>query len=357
MRDATHSMKSKKKKRIAVLTGGGDCPGLNMVLWAISQECMARGWEVWGIEQGWWGFLNQKAFLLNPMRVESHKFDGGTLLGASRWNPLKEPAGIDRCYQYFKKMNFEALIAIGGDGTLQVSTACLKKGMPVVAVPKTIDNDTWGTDYTVGFMTAVETAVQAMDRLRTTASSHHEIMIVEMMGRRAGWLTAYAGIAGGAHEILVPEEKVDLTTLTKRLQKHLATHHHALVALSEDADMRLPDGKRLHSQKETDEFGDARLMGMGQALAVYLKKQMKATIRSTVLGHVQRGGTPGAWDRYWAYAFGVKAVSLVEEKKWGELVIHTDGRLKTMPMKKACDRMRGLDKETLQGVRRYLQSR
>jgi phosphofructokinase-like protein len=309
--------------RVGILTGGGDCPGLNAVIRAI----VRRGLSVehssfFGFRYGWAGVLEQDGVELTRANTAGILPRGGTILGTSRTNPLDGRAGgMDRIKRTFELERLDALIPIGGEDTLGVALRLAQAGLPVVGVPKTIDNDIGGTDVTFGFHTAVQIATDAIDRLHTTAESHNRVMVVEVMGRHAGWIATYAGIAGGADAILVPERPFDIEELCVRLRRrHSAGITFSIVVVSEGATPREGGAMTLADTHATDEFGHARLGGIGVELAQQLEALTGFETRATILGHVQRGGTPTAYDRVLATRFGVAAVDGATAGRFGQMV-------------------------------------
>jgi len=307
--------------RVGVLTGGGDCPGLNAVIRGVVRKASQNKITVVGIKDGWKGLVQNISSEIAPDSVADILQKGGTILGTSRTNPYKKPEDVAKVIENYKKMKLDALIAIGGEDTLGVANKLNNegKGVNVVAVPKTIDNDLSATDFTFGFNTAVQIATDAIDRLHTTAESHHRVMVVEIMGRHAGWITLYAGIAGGANIILIPEIKMDIDEICASLKRRQASGKlYSIVAVSEGASFK--EGQFATQEKELDSFGHVRLGGIGEKLAGEIEKRTNIETRYTVLGHIQRGGTPCAFDRVLSTRFGVKAMELVLEKKFGFMV-------------------------------------
>ncbi len=307
-------------KKIAVLTGGGDCPGLNAVIRAVVRKSIEFNWEIIGIKNGWRGLINGEMELLTDYSVSGILPKGGTIIGTSRTNPFKKNEDVQKVLENIKKFGIEAIVAIGGDDTLGVAEKLHKKGIPVVGVPKTIDNDLSGTDFTFGFDTAVQIVTEAIDRLHTTAESHHRVIVVEVMGRHAGWIATQAGIAGGADEILIPEEPFDLDEVCRNLKARFDRgKKFSIVCVAEGAKPKHKDDVLTKSDK-TDEFGHVQLGGIGHFLAQEIEKRMNFETRVTVLGHVQRGGTPTAYDRVLATRFGVSAVECIKNKDFGKMV-------------------------------------
>jgi 6-phosphofructokinase 1 len=302
--------------RIGVLTGGGDCPGLNAVIRAVARRSWSRGDEVVGVREGWRGMVEQLFQPLGPREVSGILPRGGTIIGTTRTNPYNVDGGVEGVKRSFAEL--DALVAIGGEDTLGVASRLYDElGAPVVGVPKTIDNDLSGTDYTFGFDTAVAICTEAIDRLHTTAESHNRVMVVEVMGRHAGWIAVHSGIAGGADVILIPERPVDLDEVTRELQRrHSSGKNFSIVVVSEGCE--LPGAE---DQGEVDQFGHKLLAkrGVGDRLGAEIEDRTGFETRVTVLGHVQRGGSPTAYDRILATRFGLKAADLVAAGEFGQM--------------------------------------
>jgi len=332
------------KMRLGILTGGGDCPGLNAVIRAVvKRAAAAQSAEVIGLRLGWKGLLNRDTVPLDVDAVRGILPRGGTILGTSRTNPTKEKDGLARCAASFKELNLSVLIAVGGEDTLGVAARLHAQGVPVIGVPKTIDNDLDGTDQTFGFDTAVQIATDAIDRLHTTAESHERVMVVEIMGRHAGWLALYSGLAGGADAILIPEQPVDLDWLAGMVKKRYARgRRYAMIVAAEGA--VLPEGEVKQDQR-LDAFGHVRLGGLGERLAAEIEKRTGCETRSVVLGHLQRGGTPTAFDRILGTRFGVHACELALEGKSGVMVALRGTRIVPVPLQEAVARLRTVDPE------------
>lgn len=304
--------------RIGVLTGGGDCPGLNPVIRAIVRKSLNDQHEVLGFKNGWKGIIEGNTMPLDLTAISGILPKGGTILGTSRTNPYKKPEDVKKVIENFKKFKLDALIAIGGEDTLGVANKLCQDGQNVVGVPKTIDNDLNATDYTFGFDTAVNIAMECIDRLHTTAESHHRIMVAEVMGRHAGWIATHAGIAGGADVILIPEVPIDIEEVCAILKKrHSRGRTFSIVVVAEGAQMKQSD---ITKDQSLDEFGHVKLGGIGDQLAKEIEKRTGYETRVSVLGHIQRGGSPTAFDRVLGTRFGVKAVELVEKKQFGQMV-------------------------------------
>jgi phosphofructokinase-like protein len=315
--------------RAGILTGGGDCPGLNAVIRATVRRLHSAGWEVMGIRAGWRGLVEGTLEPLGPREVSGILPRGGTILGTSRTNPYKVDGGVDRVLSTFHDSGLEALVAIGGEDTLGVAARLHEeRNFPVVGVPKTIDNDLSGTDYTFGFDTAVSVCTEAIDRLHTTAESHNRVMVVEVMGRHTGWIAVMSGIAGGADVILIPEHPITVEDACAEI-----THRHArgkdfsIVVVSEGYELAYASGERRQVTQEaaTDAFGHVRFGGVGEALAREIEERTGYETRVTVLGHVQRGGSPTPRDRVLATRYGLKAAELVVAGSWGRMAaLHGD---------------------------------
>src|SRR5687767_6958343 len=292
--------------RIGVLTGGGDCPGLNAVIRAVVRKGITvHGHEFLGFRHGWAGVLAGNCVPLTYENTRGILHRGGTILGTSRTNPYKEEGGLEKVRAVLDEQGVDALIPIGGEDTLGVARRLMDDGVNVVGVPKTIDNDLAGTDFTFGFQTAVQIATDAIDRLHTTAESHNRVIVVEVMGRHAGWIAAYAGIAGGADVVLVPERPFDVEAVCDHIRRrHDSGRNFSIVVVSEGA---TPRGGGLSTREgHTDAFGHERLGGIGVMLEQEIEQRTGYETRVTILGHVQRGGTPLAYDRVLGTRFGIE---------------------------------------------------
>jgi 6-phosphofructokinase 1 len=308
-----------KQMRIGVLTGGGDCPGLNAVIRAVVRKGIkAHGWEIVGFRNGWQGPIENLTKQIGLSEVEEILTRGGTILGSSRTNPYKVDGGVDRIRENIAANQIDAIIAIGGEDTLGVAKKLTDDGIGVVGVPKTIDNDLGATDYTFGFDTAVHIATEAIDRLRTTAESHHRALVVEVMGRHAGWIALHSGLAGGANVILVPERPFSVDKVVNWVERRFESEFAPIIVVAEGA---IPEGgaEVLHSG-ERDAFGHVRLGGVGQWLAEEIADRTGKESRAAILGHIQRGGTPTAYDRVLATRFGLHAVDAVADGDFGVMV-------------------------------------
>jgi len=331
-------------RQLGVLTGGGDCPGLNPVIRAVTRKAIQVGINVIGLRNGWKGLIVGETVPLTLQSVSGILPRGGTILGTSRTNPFKKPEDLARLLETLKRLQLDALIAIGGEDTLGVATKLVKEGVKVVGVPKTIDNDLSMTDFTFGFDTAVNTAMEAIDRLHTTAESHHRIMVAEVMGRHAGWIATYAGIAGGADVILIPEEPIDIDRVCDIIkQRHARGKDFSIVVVAEGAQFK--KDAHVPVEEKLDEFGHVRLGGIGHALGNLIEQRTGYETRVTVLGHLQRGGSPTAFDRVLGTRFGVKAVELVLEGKFGQMVSLQGSKIVGVPIEQGTGTLKTLDME------------
>ncbi len=306
--------------RVGVLTGGGDCPGLNAVIRAVVRKGAKEfGDEFVGFRDGWKGPLEGLTMPLGVDQVRGILPRGGTILGSSRTNPFTVDGGVEQIKANLASAGVDALIAIGGEDTLGVATKLHELGVNVVGVPKTIDNDLSGTDFTFGFDTAVNIASEAIDRLHTTAESHHRVLVVEVMGRHAGWIALHAGISGGANVVLIPERPFDIAEVCTYVEARFETKYAVIMVVSEGAVPADGSGMSLASG-ETDAFGHVRLGGIGERLATEIEQRTGKEARAVVLGHIQRGGTPTAFDRWLATRFGLHAISAVHDGDYGSMV-------------------------------------
>jgi ATP-dependent phosphofructokinase / diphosphate-dependent phosphofructokinase len=306
--------------RIGILTGGGDCPGLNAVIRAVVRKgTEIHGLAIVGFRNGWRGVMDGSVMELTPQSARGILHRGGTILGTSRTNPFKVDGGLELVKETLAAYRIEGLIVVGGEGTLSCAARMWQEGVPVVGAPKTIDNDIAATDFTFGFDTAVQIATDAIDRLHSTAESHARVMILEVMGRHAGWIGLYSGLAGGADVILIPEHPFDIAQVAHHLRhRHQAGHLSSIVVVSEGA---VPaEGTMEIPAYDRDEFGRPRLGGISYLIAPEIERRTGFETRVTILGHVQRGGSPTAFDRVLATRYGVAAVDLASEGQWGKMV-------------------------------------
>ncbi len=332
------------KKRVAVLTGGGDCPGINPVIRAIVRKALKENYEVVGIKNGWKGLIEKDTLGLDLGSVSGILPKGGTILGTSRTNPYKNEEDVQRVKENFQSLKIDALIAIGGEDTLSVAHKLYKEGLNIIGIPKTIDNDISATDRTFGFDTAVNIATEAIDRIHTTAESHHRVMVIEVMGRHSGWIGLEAGIAGGADAILLPEFPVDIEEICSLIKKrHNRGKTFSIVVVAEGA--KLKKGKEALQEEKLDAFGHVRLGGFGQILGKEIEKHTGFETRVTVLGHVQRGGTPTAYDRVLGTRYGVKAMELVIEGKFGQMTSLQGNNITSVSLEKAVGALKIVPRE------------
>ena len=340
--------------RIGVLTGGGDCPGLNAVIRAVVRKGVGSyGHEFVGFRDGWKGPLEGLTKPLGVQEVRGILPRGGTILGSSRTNPFKLEDGVERIKQNLASMGVDALIAIGGEDTLGVATKLDELGVKVVGVPKTIDNDLGATDYTFGFDTAVNIAMEAIDRLHTTAESHHRTLVVEVMGRHAGWIALHAGLAGGANVILLPERQFDVEQVAAYVEKRFQHQYAPIVVVAEGAHPLA--GQMVVTSEKIDDFGHVRfggvgVGGIGQWLAEQLEARTGNEARTVVLGHIQRGGTPTAFDRVLATRFGLHAIDAVNDGDFGKMVALRSTDIVRVPLIEATRELKTVP------VERYLES-
>ncbi|MGH3113705.1 MAG: 6-phosphofructokinase [Gaiellaceae bacterium] len=327
-------------KRVALLTGGGDCPGLNAVIRAVARRSLDRGHEVVGVRAGWRGLVDGRFEELDHRAISGILPRGGTIVGTSRTNPYKVDGGVKQVLEHFARERLDALVAIGGEDTLGVAARLYEEhDFPVVGVPKTIDNDLSATDYTFGFDPAVFVATEAIDRLHTTAESHNRVMVVEVMGRHTGWIAVMSAIAGGADVVLIPEQPITVEEACDELRRrHERGKDFSIVVVSEGYELTYASGERQQVAQEpaaTDQFGHVRLGGVGDALAREIEERTGYETRVTVLGHVQRGGTPTPRDRVLATRYGLKAADLVQAERWGVMAaLHGDAVVE-VPLREA----------------------
>lgn len=329
--------------KIGILTGGGDCPGLNPVIRAVVRKGLNEGYEIVGIKNGWKGLIENDVINLNLGSVSGILPKGGTILGTSRTNPYKQEGDLQKLKDNYKKIGLDALIVVGGEDTLGVAAKLIKDGITsIVGVPKTIDNDLSSTDYTFGFDTALNTAMECIDKLHTTAESHHRIIVVEVMGRHAGWIAIESGIAGGADVILIPEIPIDIEETCSLIKKrHARGKLFSIVVVAEGA--KFKEGTMVLQEEKLDAFGHVRLGGIGERLGEEIEKRTGYETRVSVLGNIQRGGTPTAFDRILGTRFGVKAVDLVMAKKFGKMVALVGNKIIDVPIEEAVAALKTVD--------------
>jgi ATP-dependent phosphofructokinase / diphosphate-dependent phosphofructokinase len=339
--------------RVGILTGGGDCPGLNAVIRAVVRKVANAGGECVGLLEGWRGLVENLTRPLTVIETDGIIARGGTVLGSSRTNPYKNPEHVARCVAHFRTLGLTALVAIGGDDTLGVAHRLhAEEGLPMVGVPKTIDNDLSATDFTFGFDTAINIVTEAVDRLRTTAESHRRIMVIETMGRHAGWIACLSGIAVAADYILVPEVPADLDHMCEVLRRRRAEgKQYGLVVVSEGA--QLPDAGMVTADAELDDFGHVKLGGIGEVVAGLIEKRLEVETRHVTLGHLQRGGPPSAYDRVLATRFGIKAAELVLEGKFGQMAALKGNDIEAVPLGEAVKATKRLDPRYYEEARAF----
>ncbi|HVB40974.1 MAG TPA: 6-phosphofructokinase [Terriglobales bacterium] len=330
--------------RIGILTGGGDCPGLNAVIRAVVRKgTMHYGDSVVGFLEGWRGVVENHTMPLDMESIAGIIHRGGTILRTSRTNPKRQPDGLERVRATFEAQKLEALIAIGGDDTLGVAKWLFDQGLPVVGVPKTIDNDLSGTDLCFGFDTAVGIATEAIDRLHSTAEAHNRVMVVEVMGREAGWIALYSGVAGGADVVLIPEKAYDIDEVCELLKRrHSRGKYFSIVVVAEGAKPKnvmesVSQGEKL------DAFGHARLGGIGNQLAAQIEQRTGYETRAVILGHTQRGGTPTAFDRMLGTRYGVQAIDMAHRGEFGRMAALHGQELTSVPLAQALGSNRKVD--------------
>ena len=340
-------MVTKSNGTIAILTGGGDCPGLNAVIRAVVRRAEMLDYKILGIKNGWLGLVKGTAEPLSLLSVSGILPRGGTILGTSRTNPLKDESDKKELWENVKKLNIDYLIAVGGEDTLGVARKLAAEGLKVIGVPKTIDNDIEGTDQTFGFDTAVSIVTEAIDRLHTTAESHQRVMVVEVMGRHTGWIATVGGLAGGADCILIPEEPMTIEKICGILERrHSRGRLFSIVVVAEG--FKLEGYKEVVTKdQKVDQFGHAHLGGIGEVVAQEIERHTGYETRVTVLGHVQRGGSPTAFDRVLGTRYGVKAVDLIHEGKPGMMVCLKGNRITSVPLAEAITKLKHVDRELI----------
>src|SRR3989338_732973 len=333
-------------RKIGILTGGVDCPGLNSVIRAVVRKAMQENYVVTGIKNGWSGLIENDMRILDLRSTSGILDRGGTILGTSRVNPLKNPDLISQIKENYKRSGIDALITIGGEDTLGVALELHKeKIIKAVGVPKSIDNSLSGTDYAFGFDTAVNIATECIDRLHTTAESHHRIIVVEVMGRYTGWIALVAGVAGGADFIMIPEVSIKMGEVCESLSnRHKRGKTFSIIVIAEGAQI---DGRHSYRRDENenilDDFGHPRFGGVGELVAQTIEKETGYETRVSVLGHILRGGTPTAFDRVLGSRFGVKAVELIQEGQFGRMVSLRDNKIKSVDLSEAVEMRKTVD--------------
>ncbi len=340
--------------RIGVLTGGGDCPGLNAAIRAIAHRAWMRGDEVHGFREGWAGLLGEgNSLLLTAEEVAGILHLGGTILGSSRTNPARSEDEMRQVEHNLTARGIDGLVTIGGDDTLSVSATLSERGFAVVGVPKTIDNDVWGTDYCIGFDSAVDIVGEALDRLHTTAESHRRVMVVEVMGRDAGWLALTGGVGGGADLVIIPEEAITLDQVEHHIQHRMEVRGFSIVVVAEGAHVEGIDSSG--AAGKVDQFGHAQLAtrGVGTRLAEAIEERTGAEARVTVLGHVQRGGSPSMFDRVLASRMGAAAVDFLHEGRTGVIAAAHGLDIVPVALSEVLGRNRTVDRRFFKLVRQF----
>lgn len=332
--------------KIGVLTSGGDCPGLNAVIRAIARKADLFGYETVGIMNGWKGIFDESYKTLTLQNVAGIINRGGTILGTSRFSPFEQKGGKDTLLHKISREGFDAIVSIGGEGSMHVAQLAYEAGINVVGVPKTIDNDISGTDYTFGFDTAVGIATEAIDRLHTTAESHHRIMLLEVMGRHAGWIALYSGIAGGADVVVIPEKKTKINDIVDVLKsRYKRGKLFSIVVVAEGAKFLEKELKQQKGKKKLDDFGRERLGGISYYLAEEIEKRTGFETRATILGYIQRGGMPSAFDRVLGTRFGVYSVEMIKAGKFGRMAAIQSNKITDIPIKEAIGKLKTVDLE------------
>lgn len=336
--------------RVGVLTGGGDCPGLNAAIRAVVRKAnVTFDDEVVGFRDGWRGVVEDDVLPLDVERCRGILPRGGTILGTSRTNPFKADDGVERVFATLERHGIEAMIAIGGEGTLGASRRLAELGVPVIGIPKTIDNDVNATDFTIGFNTAVQVATEAIDRLHTTAESHDRVMVCEVMGRHVGWIAFYAGLAAGAAVLLVPEEPFDMAVVCDHLgRRHQKGRFASIVVVAEGAKPK--EGTLVLPPPEIDRYDHERLGGIGSVVAAEIESRTGLEARVTILGHVLRGGTPSAFDRMLATRFGIAAVEAAHDRAFGTMVALQSQTITRVELAEAVGELKRVPVDLLHGV-------
>jgi phosphofructokinase-like protein len=330
---------------VGILSGGGDAPGINAVIRAVVRKgIQCYGYEIIGIKDGWHGLLEDEFLPLDLTSVSGILPRGGSILGTSRTNPFKHEKGAEKMLTNAEKAGIEAVVVIGGDDTLSVAHKMSELGLKWVGVPKTIDNDLAGTDYTIGFHTAVAIATETLDRLHTTAEAHHRVMILEVMGRYTGWIALEAGLAGGADIILIPEKPFDIDDVCEYIKRRQERgRNFSIIVVAEGAKPK--GGAEIVYSESLDEFGHIRLGGVGYYLGKEIEKRMEIETRVVVLGHLQRGGSPTAFDRILATRFGIAAIDLVHKKQFGRMVSIQGNKIVSVPPRDVIGKRKTVDLE------------
>lgn len=331
--------------KIGILTGGGDCPGLNAVIRAVVKRAEKYGHTVVGIRDGWKGLVDLNTRDLDSRAISGILHLGGTILGTSRTNPFANPDGPQKVMDNAKKLGLDVLVAVGGDDTLGVANKLNGMGLPAVGVPKTIDNDLSGTDFTFGFDSAVNVVMNALDNLHSTAESHHRVLVVEVMGRHAGWIATYGGLAGGADHILIPEKPFSVDEICGSIRRRQAAGKTFSIIVAAEGAVPEEADAMLTKDATKDAFGHARLGGIGKFLCEVIEEKTGFECRDVVLGHLQRGGNPTAFDRILATRYGVAAMDLVHNRDFGKMVALRGNQIVTVPLEEGVKRAKTVDME------------
>ncbi|MGQ9493622.1 MAG: 6-phosphofructokinase [Anaerolineae bacterium] len=337
--------------RIGVLTGGGDVPGLNAAIRAVARRAFEYGWEVYGIHDGWKGLRDGIIKPLERSDVSGILHRGGTILGSSRTNLAKKPGDIEKALENAQKFGLDAVVAIGGDDTLGVCAQLTKRGLPAVGIPKTMDNDVPGTDYCIGFNTAVTTVADALDKLHSTAEAHHRVIVVEVMGRYTGWVAVMGGLAGGADYIFTPEKPSSIAEVCEHIKRRWAMgKKFSIVVVAEAANISEIYTDEAEAEKRKDEFGHIRLdlRGLASTVATAIEERTGFETRFVVLGHLQRGGAPTVFDRVLATRMGVYAVDLIKQGKFGRMVALQGNKITDVPLEEVADKRREVDPDLIE---------
>jgi ATP-dependent phosphofructokinase / diphosphate-dependent phosphofructokinase len=340
--------------RVGVLTGGGDCPGLNPVIRAVVRTIHNSEGTTLGLQEGWRGAITGDHVVLSPEETDGIIDRGGTILGSSRTNPYKQEQDVERLIESFKTLQMDALVAIGGDDTLGVASRLFSElGLPMIGCPKTIDNDLSSTDVTFGFDTSINIVMEAADRLRTTAESHRRVMVIETMGRHAGWIACYAGVAAAADYILVPEVPADIDRMCRILiDRRKKGKKYGIVIVSEGAKLAPEDGY-VTQDTEVDDFGHVKLGGVGELVADIIEQRTGFETRCVTLGHLQRGGAPSAYDRVLGTRLGIHAARLAIRKEFGRMVALRGTDIVSVPLEEAVGTMRTLSRDFLEEAEEF----
>ncbi|MEN3014873.1 MAG: ATP-dependent 6-phosphofructokinase [bacterium] len=336
--------------KIAVLTGGGDAPGLNAYLKGLYLNCIKNGFELYGYLDGWKGVLENKYIKLEEKEVIRAFHEGGTLIGSSRTNPAKDQQTMNKAIENFKSSGFNCLIAIGGEDTIGASSKMYKAGIPVIGLPKTIDYDLVGTEFTVGFNTAINIVMDCIEKLITTAKSHKRVIVVEVMGRHAGWIALYGGLAGGANYILIPEVTPNIPELVEFIkQRYERGDKYAVIVVAEGVKIKEEDKPK----QVVDEYGHVKLGGVGETLAQIIEEQTKITTRSVNLGHLQRGGPATSYDRIIPLLLASKTIELIKNQTFGKMVCIKNGQVDTINLEEAEGKTKKVPPELYNQLKTY----